>query len=270
MPYFIKSRYAEAVRVLHLRRVVAMLSALCATLPVRADTQFRARPMTRNDVAPGKGQCDIRLQVDGEVEVSVRGDLIYARTISGSDARDDGSECNEPLPSRPADGFHFEARDRRGDIHLLAEPSRSTNYQAVVRIRHSAGAAGRYHFRLTWMKTPDRGGLAWNNSTHFTERGAGTVVNGSGAQRLSGVTVDMDRGGRILVSFRTDGGRPLAFSGAVVENDRGTLRADVATDDSVRLRGTMLLSRDAHGDIYRISLAATNGQDRLHLDWDRR
>jgi hypothetical protein len=32
----------------------------------------------------------------------------------------------------------------------------------------------------------------------------------------------------------------------------------------------MYLSRDARGDIYRISLEATNGQDRLRLDWNRR
>ena len=40
--------------------------------------------MTRDDVPVGKGQCDIRLQVDGEVEVSVRGDRVDVRTIIGA------------------------------------------------------------------------------------------------------------------------------------------------------------------------------------------
>ena len=51
--------------------------------------------MTRDDIPSGKGQCDIRLAVDGEVEVSVRGDMVYVRTISGRDALDEGSECND-------------------------------------------------------------------------------------------------------------------------------------------------------------------------------
>src|SRR5581483_208431 len=89
-----------------------------------ADVQFRVARMTRDDVPLGKGQCDIRLRVDGEVEVSVRGDMVYVRTISGREATNDGSECNEPLPIREAPGFRFEVLDHRDDIVLLSDPSR--------------------------------------------------------------------------------------------------------------------------------------------------
>ena len=89
------------------RAGVALL-ALCAALPALADTQFRIRRMTRNDVPPGKGQCDIRLQVDNEVDVSVRRDMVMIRTLSGRDPRDDGSECNAPLPDRNLEGFNFQ------------------------------------------------------------------------------------------------------------------------------------------------------------------
>lgn len=252
---------------------------LCAVSLGWADTQFRARRMTRNDVPLGKGQCDIRLYVDDEVEVTVRGDLILIRTISGRDSRDDGSECNEPLPNRSVQGFRFENVESRGEVRLLAEPSRQTDFQAVVRIRDSESGEGRYHFRLSWMMTGEdasgrgdnRGGLAWNNALHFGGRGRGaSTLTGSGEQRLSDVNVDIDRGGKILVSFRTNTGRPLSFTGSVIDFDRDSIRADVATDDRARLRGSMSLSRDARGDVYRISLEATNGQDRLRLDWDRR
>src|ERR1035441_10988671 len=84
----------------NLLRTTITLLALCAALPALADTQFRIRKMTRNDVPPGKGQCDIRLQVDDEVEVSVRRDMVMIHTLSGRDPRDDGSECNAPLPIR--------------------------------------------------------------------------------------------------------------------------------------------------------------------------
>ncbi len=83
------------------------LFALCAALPALADTQFRIRRMTRNDVPPGKGQCDIRLQVDNEVEVSVRRDMVMIHTLAGRDPRDDGSECNAPLPDRNHRGIQL-------------------------------------------------------------------------------------------------------------------------------------------------------------------
>src|SRR3974390_1472295 len=67
---------------------------LCAALPAMADVQFRIRRMTRDDVPIGKGQCDIRLQGDDQAQVTVRGDMVFIRTISGRDPWDDGSECN--------------------------------------------------------------------------------------------------------------------------------------------------------------------------------
>jgi len=266
--------------------------ALSACLPAGADTQFRVRKMTRADLPLGQGICEIRLRVDNEVEVSVRGDRVSVHTIAGREARDEGSECNEPLPARGLADFHFEARESRGDIRLLSEPTHRNDYQAIVRIRDSAGGDARYAFRLTWTMTGPgdlslreradeyrrdddlgdrRGGLVWNNTTHFGGPGRGSsTLAGHGPQRLADVSVDIDRGGRIFVSFRTDGARPLTFSGSVIGAEGDTLKADVATDDGVRLRGSMYVSRNPRGDVYRITLDATDGQDRLALSWDRR
>jgi len=116
-----------------------------------ADTDFVARRMARNDVPLGKGQCDIRLRVDGEVEVSVQQDRVHVRTINGRDAVDAGSECNEPIPVRLLDGFNFEKMDGRGDLQLLSPPDRQSGFRSVVRIRDSQGGDGRYHFRLSWQ-----------------------------------------------------------------------------------------------------------------------
>jgi hypothetical protein len=270
---------------MRLKRLGILWLALCAVSLGWADTQFRARKMTRTDVPRGKGQCDIRVQIDGEADVTVRGDLVLIHTISGRDGRDDGSECNEPLPNRPVAGFSFEAHEGHGEIRLITEPLRHTDFQATVRIREKEHGDGRYQFRLSWMMTGDggpdrsrysdpddlRGGLTWNNALHFGGKGRGnSTLSNSGAQRLSDGTVDIDRSGKILVSFRTDTGRPLSFTGSVIDFDRDHIRADVATDDRVRLRGSMYLSRDSRGDVYRITLDATNGDDHLRLDWDRR
>ena len=206
--------------------------------------------------------------VDGDVEISLREDLIYVRTIRGQDARDDGSVCSAPLPNHTVEDFHFEKKQGRGGIRLLEEPSKRSDYQAVVGITGD----GQYAFRISW-KLEDRepGGLSLNNAFHSAGSGHGVAtVNGAAPQRLSAATVDIDRGGKILVSFRTAGRRPLEFSGSLMAPEGEKLKADVASAGPPDLRGPMYLSRDAKGNIYRITLDATNGQDHMHLEWDRR
>ena len=257
------------------------LLALCAALPALADTQFRISRMTRNDVPPGKGQCDIRLQVDNEVEVSVRRDMVLIHTISGRDPRDDGSECNAPLPDRNIEGFNFEVKDSRNEIRLVAEPSRRNDFTAIVHIRDSAGGEGRYHFRLSWAiggggsPTEERRGggpgFSWNNTIDFHGQGHGSsVLNDLGEQPLFDVSVNVDRGGRILVSFRRERGRPsLSFTGTVIASEGGRLKADVVTEDR-RLHGPMYISVDGRQNVNSITLDATDGRDRLRVNWDRR
>jgi len=261
------------------------LLALGAALPALADTQFRVRPMTRDDVPLGKGQCDIRLQVDHEVEVTVRRDMVFIHTISGRGAMDDGSECNAPLPGPGLQNFGFEVKDSRGEIRLLAEPSPRTDYAAIVRIRDSSGGLGRYHFRLTWAMTgagysqprdfdtrpggaPPAPGFSWNNTIDFHGEGRGIArVNGF-EQPLFRCTMNVDRGGRMVISFRTNRGS-MTFHGRVTSREGGRLRADVVSEDG-RLRGPMLISTGVRDEINSITLEATDGRDRLHLNWDRR
>jgi hypothetical protein len=291
----------------NLLRTGMALLALCAALPALADTQFRVRRMTRDDVPMGRGQCDINLQVDGEVEVAVRGDTVFIHTLSGRDAYDDGhSECNAPLPRGPIEGFNFSVSERRGDIVLLSEPSRRNNFAAVVRIRDSSGGQGRYRFRLTWVMNggddfrgmgrdardvpPGRGigrpddrvpgfppqdrrggpGFSWNNTIHFDGAGRGSsALTGYGSQRLGNVVVDIDRGGRISVSFRTGAGRPLVLNGTVNGREGLQYKADVATEDR-RLRGPMYITINSRNEVDAIRLEATNCRDRLSLNWERR
>jgi hypothetical protein len=141
----------------------------------QADTQFQARRMVRNDVPIGQGQCDIRLRVDGEVEVSVVQDRVNVRTITGRDARDEGSECNEPLPARILSGFNFQKVDGRGEMVLLRPPDRQSGFRSVVRIRDGSGGDARYHFRLSW--TLDGGGYNTTRDGRYPDGryGDGTV-----------------------------------------------------------------------------------------------
>lgn len=266
--------------------VVAVLSAF----PALADTRFRAAPMTHNDVPYGKGQCDIRLQVDNEVEVTVRRDMVVVRTLSGQEARNDGSECNSPLPDRDLRGFQFQAVESRNEMRLVEPPSPRNDFAVIVMIHDTASGAGRYHFRLSWddarLGTEARRGdadrhapegFSWNNVINFRGRGQGeSSLNESNRQHLSDVSVDIDRGAKIVVTFLPERGRggdrparPLVFTGMVMGHEESRLRADMVTEDR-RLHGTMFLTVDDRQNVNSITMEATDGQDRLHLNWDRR
>ena len=265
------------------RRIGIFSLFLCAALPAAADVQFRIRHMTRDDVPVGKGQCDIRLQVDNEARITVRGDMVFVRTLSGRDPWDDGSECNAPLPDRPMAGFNFEVKDSRNEIRLVEEPSPRNGFAAVVYIRDSAGGVGRYHFRLSWEiravdmrrdddrpRGPDGGGMAWNNVIHFRGEGRGVASMGDGfEQRLFNVNVDIDRSGHIVVVFRAERGRDLVFSGNVTGREGGRWRADVASDDR-RFRGPLFLSTGDRDDVNSITFEGGDGRSHIRLNWDRR
>jgi hypothetical protein len=271
-------------------RYAGALLMLCAALPLLADTRFQVRRMTRNDIPAGKGQCDIQLQVDNEVEVSVRGDMVDIHTISGRDPRDDGSECNAPLPDRDVVGFRFENIESRGEVRLVGEPSRRNGFAAIVHIRDTPSGEGRYHFRISWTMTgrdsnppPSRrsdefdrprapeGGFSWNNTLNFRGVGRGrATTNDSGEMRLGEVTIDIDRVGKLVAWFRSeDRGRPLSFTGQVLANEGGRWKVDVMSEDR-RLRGPMWISVDERNQVNSISLEATDGRDRMRLSWDRR
>lgn len=282
-------------------RVLLVLACFAAALPAVADTRFRVRQMTRNDVPFGTGQCDIRLQIDDEAEVSLRGDTVYIRTITGRDGRDDGSECNEALPARDLQDFRFEVKESRGDIQLLAEPSRRSGYAAIVRIRDSKSGEGRYHFRIKWALTggggwrgrdegslrgpgegswrgPDQGTLApppaersrdlsrWDRTIFYTGRGRGRFFRpGQGQRRISGVVVRIERNGRVLTDLHTERGR-VSFGGRVVRVlDDGRIAAVVRSADG-GIDGEMLLV--VSGDRVRaIRMDTGSGRDRIELDW---
>ena len=48
-----------------------------------------------------------------------------------------------------------------------------------------------------------------------------------------------------------------------------SLKADVGTEDR-RLRGPMWFSVDDRGNVHSVTIEATDGRDRMRLNWDRR
>jgi hypothetical protein len=274
-----------------------MATAVLACSTLWGDAQFRVKQTTRNDIPAGKGQCDIRLQVDNEAEIRFHRDQVMIHTISGRDPYDDGSECNAPMPDRDFGGFNFEVMDSRNQIRLVEPPSFRNDFNAVVYIHDTDGGQGRYHFRISWAlgsgggvapnrppddRRPDgddrRGGLAWNNTIHSAMRGRGEAAmvrdGARGGDRgdvvpLDDVSIDVDRGGKILVSFRSGRNPPLTFTGTVTSWDRGVMRANISTQERFfRVSGPMTLNFDDRQNPVHVEMEGFDGQHRLRLRWD--
>src|ERR1022692_2463897 len=133
----------------------------------------------------------------------------------------------------------------------------------------------RRHTRLQgdWSSDVCSSDLSWNNTLSFRGNGSGAAsMNGAGEMGLGEVTIEIDRGGKLVASFRTGDrgrGRPISFTGQILASEGGRWKADVMSGDR-RLRGPMWISVDDKRQVNSISLEATDGQDRLRLNWDRR
>lgn len=218
------------------------------------------------------GECDIRLIAGGEATVALKGDMVTVHTVSGTDARNDKSECTAPLPNRDTPGFHFESK--KGDSELVEAPASDNDYQAVVRIR----GEGRFLFRLTWQITAASlrdeqqagpAGFVWNNAMRFKTRGRGEVRVGETRLALESIDVAVDLGGKIVVTFHAEDKRTLSFSGVVNQRRRDEWRADVVCDGPEwHVQGPMMLTIDQAKDrVTAAKLEATDGHDRMSLTW---
>lgn len=278
-------------------RVISLV--FLAVLPACADTRFGITIVPRPEAQPGKGQCDIRLSVDNEVEVIIRRDQVVIHTVSGEDARDDGSDCNTPLPAADMTNFALQTVDGRSEIRLVQKPTSRNDFGVVVRILDSAAGFGRYHFRLSWdsasaaapidnlpslsrkkneqERPPAPPGFVWNNAIEYRGAGSGeSVLNESTKERLGDVMVAIDLGGKAVVAFFPDPPRGprgalrkrAVFTGSLMSREGSRLRLSLVTEDQ-RLRGTMTLSVDEKHTVNSITMNATDGQDHLHITWDR-
>lgn len=223
-------------------------------VPGVADTSFTARRMTRNDVPSGKGQCDIRLRVDNEVEMAIRGDRVEIRTIAGQDPTDAGSECNFPLPVGLISNFRWEKRDGRGRVELLEEPTPRSGNRAIFNIRDADGGAGRYHVRLNWdiqgsSNVPDSstgrpsrpgrpGNSGWGNDSGWGSSSSGN--SGWGNQNGWGnvappASLNQNGQGRVTWDRRAE--LTVTRANVRVNNDRAIIRIDTTANRTVEFRG---------------------------------
>jgi hypothetical protein len=99
-----------------------------------------------------EGRLDLRLVVDGQIEVVIQGEHICYQVNSGRPPLDDGTEMTQPFPMISLKSFNFAKKDGRGSVQLLEKPSSANNYIVRIQIDDPKGGEDRYHLRLTWAR----------------------------------------------------------------------------------------------------------------------
>ena len=134
------------------------------------------------------GRCTIRVRIDDDSDVELRGDQIRIRPLRGGPGRDEGSECNAPLPtSGNIRNFRFRGIDGRGNPRLVQEPASRNYYVAVVNVQDPRGGDEGYTFELSWDWDGSGGGGIFPDrpSTRpWPPSGGGAVSPGPGSNSL--------------------------------------------------------------------------------------
>jgi hypothetical protein len=121
----------------------------------QAETQLRVRQLPGWDARAREGRCEVRVWVDNRADVRMRGDTIFVRTLAGSKARDEGSECSQPLPYNSVRDFQIRQTAGRSRVTLAQEPGRMNNFTAMIGIEDSQGGGDNYAFEVTWHADTD-------------------------------------------------------------------------------------------------------------------
>ena len=200
------------------------------------------------------GRCRIRVRIDDDSDVELRGDQIRIRPLRGGPGRDEGSECNAPLPmSGNIRNFRFRGIDGRGNPRLVQEPGSRNYYVAVVNVQDPRGGDEGYTFDLTWdwdgfggggifpdqpttRPTPPSGGGIFDDrpttrptpspvgpgsnylqDMNTTIAGDGTLDDGTQRHNLTDLNVRV-RGDQCQITLITDQQQRLEMTGALLRN----------------------------------------------------
>lgn len=120
------------------------------------EIQFRVRQQPGWDPRASQGRCEVRLWVDHQAELRMRGDGIFVRTLEGARSYDEGSACSQPIPYLAVRDFQIRQIAGRNRVSLAQQPNRMNNYTALILINDDQGGGDHYAFEVTWRS--DGGG----------------------------------------------------------------------------------------------------------------
>lgn len=114
------------------------------------EIQVRVGQQPGWNIGAGEGRCEVRMWVDHQAELRIRGDRILVRTVEGARSYDEGSACSQPLPYNSMRDFRVRQIAGRNRVNLVQEPNRMNNYTALFSINDDQGGGDHYAFEVTW------------------------------------------------------------------------------------------------------------------------
>ena len=141
-------------------RITLLIASLTLTSLAAAQglSNIEFRPRFTSSLDSREGSCKLRLRIDDEAQVTMRGDRVVVRTLRGAPARDVGSECTGPLPSSGIQDFDFEKTDGRGRAEVVERPDRRNNSRVVIAVRDENGGDDKYTLEFRWTAGSAFGG----------------------------------------------------------------------------------------------------------------
>ncbi len=202
----------------------------------QVDIHFRLGQQPGWNLGAGEGRCDVRMWVDHQAELRIRGDRIQVRTVEGSRSYDEGSTCSQPLPYNSIRDFRIRQTAGRNRVNLAQEPNRMNNYTALVSINDDQGGGDHYAFEVTWRLEGERSNApapffddirACQDSVRqsfLSRNGRGAYIDfdGSAERQNQGQGRELIRGRAISKNWNES--RDLTYS-CVVDPRSGQLRS---------------------------------------------
>lgn len=228
--------------------------ATAATVCGQQDPVFTPKKSKDFNQSSTDGRCTLRVRVDDEIDVELRGGQVLLRTIAGRPGKDEGSECTQNLPSGGFTKFSFKGIDGRGDVRMVQEPRLGNNWTAVVAIRDKKGGDEGYTFEFSWSYDP-RASYPNTSTSGFGTASASNTSSGSSQGTAS-------QGGGILPNLSGSSSSSTRSFGGIDETTRGTgsLRMNNQNFNVQRARVNLRSSGDAEITIYSDEVVAMTGR----------
>jgi hypothetical protein len=117
----------------------------------QGEFQMQPRHMSGWNPNAGQGRCRLLLWVDQRADVRIRGFDVWVKTLQGAPSRDEGSECDQPMPAT-VQSFNIRTVKARGKVWVSQTPSPQNRYQAVISIDDHQGGASSYVIEVNWVR----------------------------------------------------------------------------------------------------------------------
>ncbi len=90
--------------------------------------------------------------VDDNIVLSVKGEKIFAETISGKSFDDGAYRFTSTIPKQERIRVGVRLKSGRGKAHVIEQPGNENNYTAVIQVRDEEGGAKPYSIEIFWYR----------------------------------------------------------------------------------------------------------------------